>query len=107
MPKTSQPSPRVLASRRNGALGGKARAKKYSRAERDEWSSKGGLVTSELYGPDLARHRFSKRKTVGRYRKPAAECITRKHKAKSRNTNVADKPKISRRKAITYISKAA
>lgn len=74
MPTASQPSPRVLASRRNGALGGKARAKKYSKAERDVWSSKGGLTTSELYGPELKKHIFSKRKTVGRYRKPASEC---------------------------------
>lgn len=72
--KTVQPSPRALASRRNGALGGKARAKKYNKQQIQKWGSKGGLVTSELYGSDLAKHRFSKRKFVGRYRKPIAEC---------------------------------
>lgn len=74
MPTVSQPSPRAIASRRNGALGGKARAAKYSKKQIQEWGAKGGLATSALYGPDLVRHRFKNRKTVGRYRKPASEC---------------------------------
>jgi hypothetical protein len=68
--KTSQPSPRVLAARRNGALGGKARAAKHSKEMRDKWSSKGGFVTSERYGPELKKYGSTLRKTVGRYRTP-------------------------------------
>lgn len=81
--KTCQPSPRTLASRRNGALGGKARAAKFSKEQRAEWSRKGGLATSEIYGPELKKHTFSKRKTVGRYRKPRAESKLATKKVKS------------------------
>lgn len=68
--KTIQPSPRALASQRNGALGGKARAAKYSKEVRDGWSAKGGTTTSEVYGIGLKQYASNLRKTVGRYKTP-------------------------------------
>lgn len=83
--KTSQPSPRVLASRRNGALGGKARAAKYSKEERAAWSAKGGKTTAEVYGIGLKQYASNMRKTVGRYSTPVE--LTKI--AKKRKTKVA------------------
>lgn len=78
--KTSQPSPRTLASRRNGALGGKARAAKHTKSVRDSWSSKGGNVTAERYGPELKKYGSALRKTVGRYKTPAEQTKLNKHR---------------------------
>ena len=73
MPKVKvakQPSPRVLAARKNGALGGKARAAKHSKAEIAKWGAKGGNQTLALYGSDFFAHMPSKSKTSGRYKTP-------------------------------------
>jgi hypothetical protein len=72
--KTSQPSPRVLASRRNGALGGKARAQRHTKQEIADWAAIGGNITQELYGSDLKKFATRLRKHIGRYKKSAAEC---------------------------------
>lgn len=59
-----------LASRRNGAKGGLARAKKLSAARRSEIAQKAGTATKDIYGVDLYSHIGRMRKTVGRYKKP-------------------------------------
>jgi hypothetical protein len=81
--KTVQPSPRALASRRNGALGGKARAAKYSLEQRKEWSSKGGKALQELYGSDFKSFMGTKRKKVGRYKTPVEMTKVGKKKRKT------------------------
>ena len=73
MPKkiATQVSPRTLASRRNGALGGRARAKKDAGTKKmSEWGAKGGKQTFALYGSDFYSMNFKRAKTVGRYRTP-------------------------------------
>jgi hypothetical protein len=82
--KTIQPSPRCLAARRNGALGGKARAKKYSVKQRREWSGKGGTTTAERYGSEFARHRSTCRKKVGRHAIPVEQTKLAKRKKKEK-----------------------
>lgn len=67
-----QPSPRVLACRRNGRLGGLARAKKVTSEKMKEWSSRGGKATFDRYGSGLMSFITKKRKHVGRFRKPVA-----------------------------------
>lgn len=67
----TQLSPRVVAARRNGALGGKARAEKYKgTAKLAKWGRKGGNMTLALYGSEFFVHANSRTKTVGRYRTP-------------------------------------
>lgn len=65
-----QISPRVLAAKRNGRLGGLARAKNNSKAKIRSWSSKGGNSCLAKYGSEFFSHAQSKRKTRGRYRTP-------------------------------------
>jgi hypothetical protein len=48
-----QPTPRVLANRRNGSLGGIARAAVLSANQRRRIASKGGKATLKLYGTDF------------------------------------------------------
>jgi len=79
--KAHQPSPKVLAARRNGRLGGLARAKNNSKEKMAEWSSKGGFKTSETYGSDLHSHAAAQRKKVGRYSKVIVKVKTSKRKA--------------------------
>ena len=69
----TQVSPRTLASRRNGALGGKARAAKHSKAKMKAWSSKGGTSTLNRYGTEFFADAVSRTKTVGRYKTPRAK----------------------------------
>jgi hypothetical protein len=67
----TQLSPRVVAARKNGALGGKARAAKYKGTKKLAlWGAKGGKQTLALYGSEFFAHAVSKTKVVGRYRTP-------------------------------------
>lgn len=84
MPKTIQPSPRVLAARRNGALGGLARAKKYSKQQRREWSGKGGDTTADRYGTEFAKYRSTCRKKIGRHAVPVEQTKMAKRKRKDK-----------------------
>lgn len=67
---SSQPTPMQVAARRNGSLGGIARAKKLSAAKRSEIARKAGTACSDAYGSDLYRHLGTLRKVVGRNRTP-------------------------------------
>jgi hypothetical protein len=67
----SQLSPRVVAARKNGALGGKARAAKYKGTKKlEQWAATGGKQTLALYGNEFFAHAVSLTKVVGRYRTP-------------------------------------
>lgn len=66
----TQVSPRTLASRRNGALGGKARAAKLSKERLTEIASSGGKGTLAKHGSDFYSHIKKLSKTVGRYKTP-------------------------------------
>jgi hypothetical protein len=66
----TQVSPRTLASRRNGALGGKARAAKLSKQRLTEIATSGGKSTLAKHGSEFYSHANSLSKTVGRYRTP-------------------------------------
>lgn len=79
--KTVQLSPRVLANRRNGAKGGKARAAKHSKESIREWSSRGGTQQQAIYGSDLKKHMVNRRKTVGRYKTPVEDTILAKSRS--------------------------
>lgn len=67
----TQLSPRVVAARKNGALGGKARAAKYKGTKKlSQWGAQGGNTTLALYGSEFFSHAVSLTKTVGRYKTP-------------------------------------
>jgi hypothetical protein len=71
MAKTAkQLTPRQVAARRNGSLGGKARAKNLSSDEIKALSALGGRQTHARYGDDYFGFIAGKRKRVGRYSTP-------------------------------------
>ena len=61
-----------LAARANGAKGGQARARKLTAARRSEIATKGGNATKDAYAVDFYSHIGTRRKVVGRYRKPVS-----------------------------------
>ena len=71
----TQISPRTLASRLNGAKGGKARAAKISKERLSEIAASGGKSTLAKYGKDFFAHASTKRKVVGRYRTPKKNIV--------------------------------
>jgi hypothetical protein len=46
----AQPSPRLLAGKRNGEKGGNARAERHSPKQLREWARMGGIATRERHG---------------------------------------------------------
>src|ERR1017187_8731271 len=51
----AQPSPRLLAGKRNGEKGGNARAERHCPQQLREWARLGGIATWERHGPDFFR----------------------------------------------------
>lgn len=60
----TQPTPRQLSSRLNGAKGGLARAKNLSAARRKEIASKAGTATKDNYGVGFFSHVSKLRKAI-------------------------------------------
>lgn len=54
-------SPRMIAAKRNGVLGGKALVAKTTPEQRQAWSEKGGAATLARYGHAYFRHIVNKR----------------------------------------------
>lgn len=71
-----QPSPRVVACRKNGQRGGLARAQRHDAMQLKEWARMGGMATRRRYGPDFFR---GIRKLRKHYRKGY---VTQKTKAR-------------------------
>jgi len=75
--KAKQLTPRQVAARRNGSLGGKARAKNLSSEALKVIAASGGKTTHQRYGDSFfgyissRRYRVKKGSVVGRYRTPA------------------------------------
>ena len=83
----AQPTPRLLAGKKNGRLGGDARAERHSPKQLRGWARMGGIATRERHGKDffrkirkLRRHykkNYLTRKTKERLKKQADQVIQR------------------------------
>jgi len=66
--RVRQLTPRQVAARKNGKLGGLARAKSLSPERRRDIASKAGTQTHTNYGDDFFSFIAGRRRRVGRYR---------------------------------------
>jgi hypothetical protein len=79
----AQPSPRLLAGKRNGEKGGNARAERHSPEQLREWARIGGIATRERHGLEFFR---GIRKLRRHYKKGYLQ-----HKTKKRLERQADR----------------